>query len=73
MAARGKAFPALPATFTAQWGRYAIFQYFTVWFSVQSHLKSIKKSAKQNIKNKKRALQKNKVCINVFGSIVQCL
>ena len=27
MAARGKAFPALPATFTAQWGRYAIFQY----------------------------------------------
>ena len=48
MAARGKAFPALPATFTAQWGRYAIFQYFTV----------TKKSAKQNIKNKKRALQK---------------
>jgi hypothetical protein len=63
MAARGKAFPALPATFTAQWGRYAIFQYFTV----------TKKSAKQNIKNNKRALEKNKFCINVFGSIVQCL
>ena len=42
MAARGKAFPALPATFTAQWGRYAIFQYFTV----------TKKSAKQNMKIK---------------------
>lgn len=36
MVARGKAFPALPATFTAQWGRYAIFQYFTVDF--QSNL-----------------------------------
>ena len=42
MAACGKAFSALPATFTAQWGRYAIFQYFTV----------TKKSAKQNIKIK---------------------